>query len=477
MYVDIDHSLTPNEILQFPFVSPYGMRHYQRGDWLNQTIGVIELFPILGPIVSLIEGIVVNIFHNIEQNSRLRQTGWFNKSLGVIEVIPLIGPFISRIDSLIQRKTSIKPSSDLPVQDIEKWMSQFKANVQNKKPVPAAPVDLSLTKEQELELAEIIKDFETHQKSDKATLLIVNLDWIFTINNVPGRIFKVPTIRKYKDVENTIEKRLRCTLNAKKLIQQEGYDLLHVPEQKMIQVKVKEELVPVLIEESLDLLQGTYHQAGLFQRCYNDPDLKPFIRECTRQLILFIIKTGFSDVKYDNIPLLTNGKGIGLIDLDKTERPVCGLIRGGAEGADGILQYLSVEEIEHFEPLLRKELSQELFDDLNLETLKKRIKQRESEEPAFKNYLKGRNVSTTREPVDLTGWNPYVDERKISLENRINEIASQRLGFHPPTDRRFYIKDFFYPEFLDELKSDGRIFNWQDFKEVNHESAGYYFWA
>jgi ribosomal protein S18 acetylase RimI-like enzyme len=64
----IDYSLTPQEILQFPFICPYGLRHIEKPGWLNKLIGVVELFPILGPIVALIERTVYSIFQKYQSS-------------------------------------------------------------------------------------------------------------------------------------------------------------------------------------------------------------------------------------------------------------------------------------------------------------------------------------------------------------------------------------------------------------------------
>ncbi len=478
MNIDIDRRLSPLEVLQFPFVSPYGLRHLNRGDCLNLTIGAIELFPVLGPVVSLIEGVVASIFNDIDSNYRLRQSGWKNKLIGTLEVIPIIGSLVSRINATIARKTAIK-QPHLPVEDVEKWMSEFKANVLNKKPMP--PADLSLTEEQKQELIDVIRTLEKDrfnlQNVKNAQVLAANLDWVFKMNNIPGMVFKVPMNRQYKDDKTTVEKRYEVTTNAKQLIQKEGFDHLFVPEQNLIKVNIEGETFPVLIEESFDHIRGTFEQESLFQRCYKDPELKPFIRECVRQLILFIIKTNYSDVRYDNNPLLTNGRGFGLIDLDSGYSPYAGLRCGCSTGEDGILQYLPVEEIEYFEPLLKKELTDKEFEALGLEPLKEMLRKREKDEPGFKVYLEKRNVKTSREPVDLSGWNPFADYSRVNIEEKINDMASYRLGFNLASDRRFYIRDNFYHASLDALKNEGKIYNWQDFKEINSNGAGYYIWA
>lgn len=470
----IDYRLHAQDYLQFPFVSPYGIRHYQRGDTLNKVIGVIELFPILGPIVSVIEGVVVHILDEMQGNLRLRQEGWKNKLMGVIQVIPLIGSLAYRIDRLIERKTAIKPAN-LPVEDTEKWMKEFKSNVLGKKTFEQT--DLSLNEAQTAELVQVLQDLDNpRSKSHKAVLYASQIDWVFSINSIPGRIFKVyHSIRDNNSY--TLEKRLESNAKAREIIEKEGLNLLHVPEQKLVKVQVNNCTVYVLIEECFDVLHGYNHQKGVFQNAYADPELKPFMRECTRQLILFIIRTGFSDVKYDNHPLLTNGRGMGLVDLDTSDYPVSGLRWGRCLGDDGILNYLSVEEIEHFEPLLKKELSEEHFKLLKLEKLKEYLKEREAKALEFRSFLAKKKVTTCRELVDITGWNPFADSRLTKLEETVNEQALSRLGFNPVTDRVYFTKETFNPEMLDDLKNRGRIFDWYDFKKINSNMPGTLIWA
>ncbi|MFN4174720.1 MAG: hypothetical protein ACK4HV_06420, partial [Parachlamydiaceae bacterium] len=321
----IRYDLSFPEVLQFPFVSPYALRHLNEGDFFNRTLGAIELFPLLGPLVSLIEGVVATVINDIHDNRRLKQPGILNKSIGIIEVLPVIGSLVYRIDRVVQRKKII--SRPLPIKDPEKWINDFKAAIQAQN--TRSEIDLSLTDEKKAELTEVIRHLDKNRWNDSVpkncSLLSQREDWVFTLKDMPEKVFKVPKNRRYKDRKTSVERRFETASNARRVIEKEGLNRLHVPRQELIEVTIDSEKIPVLIEECFNIMPGVEPQEALFQRCYQDPELKPFIRECVRQFILFIIRTGFADVRYDNNPLLSDGSGFGLIDLDQGLSPITGL--------------------------------------------------------------------------------------------------------------------------------------------------------
>jgi hypothetical protein len=70
------------------------------------------------------------------------------------------------------------------------------------------------------------------------------------------------------------------------------------------------------------------------------------MKECFLQLAKFICLTDFCDVKYDNIPFLGDGSGIGLIDLNQSGA-IGGLFVGGANKTLGLLNYAPTIEFLH----------------------------------------------------------------------------------------------------------------------------------
>lgn len=74
-----------------------------------------------------------------------------------------------------------------------------------------------------------------------------------------------------------------------------------------------------LAQEKFDVNGDYAFQKGLYRFAFNTPELADFMKACFEQLAFFILMTGFSDVKYNNIALLPTGAGIVLYDLDSTD--------------------------------------------------------------------------------------------------------------------------------------------------------------
>lgn len=269
------------------------------------------------------------------------------------------------------------------------WKQNFKRSVLEGhksllEEIPSA--DLTLTPEEETRLKTVIQELNTRYKTDKATVHGRNGVWVFSIKKIPGHIFKVK--QSVRDCGADFHKRVAASQKAQQVIEEEKLHLLHVPKQTIIQLEIDNTPTEVLIEEQFDILHGTALQESLFQHCMADPELKPFVQECARQLVTLILKMGYSDVRYDNNPLLTNGKGIALIDLDADGSIITGLVTGRTHrGTDGILCCLSAELLESLEPLLRANLSEEDFNKLKFEQINGHLAEDAERNQRFNGYL------------------------------------------------------------------------------------------
>lgn len=433
----INYSLTTCEKLLFPLAPAYGIRHLRQEGWQNKVIGVIELCPLLGPIVALIERAVIAIFQQVNRH--------------------------------------------------QIWKEEFKANalahfntVQDSKMVEPNTATITLSPEQEETLTKAVAGILKFRTPKNVTIHSRNNNVdVFSIKGIPDIIFKYNWTST--DEDSSLFKRVEDTQKAKAVIESENLYLLHVPKQKIHNVDTGSENVAVLVEQKFDIVPNYRTQKNLFHMCINDEELQPFIQECTRQLIILIAQTGYEDVRFDNNPLLTNGQGMALIDLDTSDNPVTGLISGCANtGDDGILRHLTPEMIDAFEPLLRKYLSEEDFQRLQLSKIKAENQTAFQRNQQFPGYLTSHKILTTREKVSLQGWtltpSKYAHTQYVkTLESTVNEIASYNLGICPVDERKFYIRKDVKEESLTKLKEKGKIFDWEPLSgEFYH---GFYVWC
>lgn len=446
----INYSLSFKEQILFPLVPAYGLRHLRQEGYLNKAIGLIELVPVLGPIVALIERAVYEIFRNKAVHA----------PAAAPEEIPL-------------------PAPSNPMQ---KWQADFKRNALNffKASPPSAlgiRIPLALTPQEERVLIDVVKQMNQYN-TEAVTLYTRNGLWVFAVKEIPGRIFKLKQSR-CNDTAH-FDKRFDVTNKAREIIVSENLFLLQIPEQKIIQLELgNHEKAEVFMEEEFDILHGSNKQDALFQSCISDPELKPFIQECVRQLVIFIIKTGYSDVRTDNNPLLTNGHGMALIDLDAGGSLYSGLITGRAPGGQlGILSILSREMLDDLDPLLKTHLSEEVYKDLNLDELKASASKKNEQSNSFSAYLAKKRITTGRETIKFSDvaslkWVPETQ----ALEQKINALAVNNLGLHLTTERRFVYYNEMSELDLITLKDQAKIFNWLDLKTVNRSMKGYVIWC
>lgn len=431
----ISYKLSLLEALAFPLLSTYGIRHMKKSGWKNKIIGAVELFPLLGPIASLVEGCAVAIFRAVAARKPHRFS-----------------------PAYIERQA---------------WKAQFKAealqHLQRRGAMEAAAFP-PLTPQQQQALTHALEPLLRCQV-EGVTMHSQNSVWVFSLPQIPGKIFKIanPVIEDIR-----VGERIDFSARAREIIERENLHLLHLPRQELVQIDIDGAICEVLVEEEMDILQGFGAQRGLFQHCLSEPELRPFIQECARQLIIFILRSGYSDVRYDNNPLLSNGKGMALIDLDFQGPAHTGLVRGCAvTGDDGILNYLTSEMIEELRPLLRDNLSEQEFSNLHLDDIRTRLDREAEQKKPFLNFLKKKKIFEGPEKVKFKkGSN--ASERQRQLNDLIDEIARGNLGLDVPSERKFFIYRRPDTEILDRLKRRGDIFDWQ---AIENSFTGYYVWA
>lgn len=146
--------------------------------------------------------------------------------------------------------------------------------------------------------------------------------WAFELKEIPGVIFKMPPnsaqeMNFFKQRCNNIKIAQKVCENNKSLKN------IIIPNVDFI----KEDNIELLAEEKLDFAATGAAQASLYEFCAKDPDLKETVKDYLLQLVIFICETGLSDLNWENFPLLNDGSGIGLYDLEDMSKdcPEAGL--------------------------------------------------------------------------------------------------------------------------------------------------------
>ncbi len=133
--------------------------------------------------------------------------------------------------------------------------------------------------------------------------------WVAT-KDVPGFLFKSKLPKDYQCNTNMIA-RAALAEEGRKICEEYDLYLLYVPQSALLTSDEK-----VLIEEKLDIKHEWREQKNLYRWVISEPRLESYAKEFLRQLIIFIVKMRYNDVKYINNPLTNDGR-VGLIDLDK----------------------------------------------------------------------------------------------------------------------------------------------------------------
>ena len=180
---------------------------------------------------------------------------------------------------------------------------------------------------------------------------------------------------KPMDSEKAAKEYLEINQQALRVVLEDNLYLIHIPASKIIKVQDKF----FIMQEKANLVSGSFRgQKGVYSYCWNDEELNDYSKTLFSQLLKFITKTGFSDVKYDNIPLTFDGK-VALIDLDSSSA-IVGLTKGNAKDRGGLLNYIPERFLNDFLEMTRALLgpminstTEKTFNEIEMRA-KKRVK-------------------------------------------------------------------------------------------------------
>lgn len=165
---------------------------------------------------------------------------------------------------------------------------------------------------------------------------------IFSIKPSPELIFKmlVPDIRRHEDI--SMKSRYQRIIDGQSVCRINNLNLLVIPHVKLFILEVNERKHQILAEKKLNI-QNSTEQEYIYEK------YAKILNEAIRQLTVFICKTGFSDVTWNNIPVLMDRKdehgnvSIGLIDIEERDGAQMGLF-GDSFFTRGLVKCVNEEQ-------------------------------------------------------------------------------------------------------------------------------------
>ena len=230
---------------------------------------------------------------------------------------------------------------------------------------------------------------------------------------------------KPMDSEKSAKEYLETVSKARQVVEQENLYLIHIPETRIIQVQGKF----FIVQEKANLLSSTFRgQRGVYSYGWNDGEMHDYMRTLFSQLVHFIVKTGFSDVKYDNIPLNSDGR-VSLIDLDASSA-VVGLTKGmGKDVRGGLLNYIPEAFLTHFLDLAQNLLGSMVDTGAQglMNAVAERAKKRTKRVQDYSRFHQTNAITTPSQGIVRIPSLTFKDHRMDSLCDTLIDLINDQL--------------------------------------------------
>ncbi|MGK5594624.1 MAG: hypothetical protein ACSNEK_04615 [Parachlamydiaceae bacterium] len=326
-------------------------------------------------------------------------------------------------------KLKVVPPLDKDLQDRDLSIHEFKNQALatfRYASLPHSNLDFSLDEEQKDSLIHINENkyWLSHRPIPGARALRGGAHFVFFLDSAPGFVFKPMYDRQ------EAEDYVGLADQARQVVIDNNLYLLHVPRSKVININ---EAYFVMQERANLVAENHREQKGVYQCCWDDEEMNDYTTVLFEQLIQFICISHFADVKYDNIPLATDGRA-ALVDLDSRDVLV-GLIAGGAGKNDGIFNYIPFKHIDHFMMIAKKHLSQDLFQELELRIadIKSRAEKKVKKEENYLEFMRQNAIYAPFQPISTNLSKRFKNRKKRKLATflveRINHNLSRSTNF------------------------------------------------
>lgn len=309
------------------------------------------------------------------------------------------------------------------VQEIRKFKNKTLEVLRSAK-VEQPQLNFSLTQEQQECLMQANNSRFNRNTPLGAKIIRGGDNFVLFLDSIPGFVFK-PV-----DSKEEIETYIETVQKGRQTVAENNLYLLHVPESRIWEIKGQY----FIMQERADLISGTYlDQKGIYLHCWNDEEMRDYMKTLFSQLIKFISKNGFSDVKYDNIPFTWNGK-VALIDLDQLST-FKGLTEGRTGRKDGLFHYIPSKYLDDFLEIAKDQLEKDIYQELSqsIVDIKISAKKNENKHKDYAQFLQKNSISDPSQKINSDIQKIFKDKNKQKfaehvLEN-INHDLSQSKNF------------------------------------------------
>lgn len=232
-------------------------------------------------------------------------------------------------------------------------------------------------------------------------------------NSIPGLVFKSMNNKE------AAEDYVKLNNQARSIINEHSLTLLQIPGTDIVEI----DQAIFVVQERMNLMHGDFDfQRGLYEFCWKDEDLKVYIDAVFTQLLTFVIEMKFSDFKYDNIPLLTNGR-VGLIDLD-SKNINTGLFRGGAGRSDGLFNYLPLSKMQSF--LGKAESAFDGIDDSRYNSAVEHVTKKEEKNRLHNEFIENQHELPEISKQDLKRVNWFYRKEAAEIVSDVNRTLRRQ---------------------------------------------------
>ncbi len=248
---------------------------------------------------------------------------------------------------------------------------------------------------------------------------------IFSLESHPNLVFKTDAnldiaIAKKFSMKN----RLENILHAKKICRTHDLGLLVIPNIRLFSVNYDGKNFHFIAEQKMDINPNENAQEELFDQHANH------LNKTIGQLALFIMKTGFSDVRWRNIPILNNdtdangNRKIALIDLEHMTSIDLGLFGDKLFGVRGLVGCVNEQQgrmiIDMAKRILPWSSRIELYAQRALNSRKIELKHYDR----VKQFYATKGIVTGRERIEVD-----LDALGLNLDEQNNSpVRPQSLG-------------------------------------------------
>jgi hypothetical protein len=284
-------------------------------------------------------------------------------------------------------------------------------------------LDFTLTKEQQKSLLDANSKKYYSQPIQGVKIIRGGLNFVIFLDSIPGFVFK-PMKDKIAGKSYIDDAEI-----ASRVISDNHLHLLYVPQSKLVEINGEH----FVMQEKADLISGDYDGIkGVYLRCWHDKEMNGYIKTIFSQMVEFISKTGFSDVKYDNIPLAMNGR-VALIDLDRAS-VITGLTGGTAKN-HGLFNYIPYEYLDEFLSISKEKLERNKYQSLlkEFDVIKNRSKEKVNKKEGYSQFCLKNAISLPSQSINPNIVKIFNDNKKqdfaLSIVTSLNENLSKSENF------------------------------------------------